>query len=368
MFKIMDMEDKGDIHSEQEREHFYKIIHSFKAYRVFNRAVIYKRLRYLSTLPERQQQLLVKYKRRLEKAAVCIDHNDTIIKLIIQDVEQMFENVNHKPVAGQKRNVTNQDIEKVNITIKQIYRDWTEEGSIEREKCYKPIIEEIEKHFPENECNRGDIKVLIPGAGLGRLAFEVAKRGFTCQGNEFSFYMLMASNFILNNCLGAGGHELYPWVHQLDNILNSEDQFKKVRFPDCDPSDLYSLHGTSRFSMTAGDFTEVYTEVNDWDCVATCFFIDCANNIVQYIEQIYNMLKPGGLWTSFGPLQYHFSSSVEEESIEPSFEEIKEIIRGIGFIIQKEETGIETSYSQHQESMLKNIYVCAFLVCVKPHS
>lgn len=46
--------------------------------------------------------------------------------------------------------------------------------------------------------NREDIKVLIPGAGLGRLAFEVAKRGFTCQGNEFSFYMLMASNFILN--------------------------------------------------------------------------------------------------------------------------------------------------------------------------
>ncbi|CAH1403818.1 unnamed protein product [Nezara viridula] len=257
MFKLLIMEDKGDIHSEQEREHFHKIIHSFKAYRVFNRAVIFKRLRYLSTLSERQQQLLLKYKRRLEKAAECIDHNDTIIKLIIRDVEQMFENVNHKPVAGQKRSVTNQDIEKVNITIKQIYRDWTVEGAIERDKCYRPIIEEIEKYFPEHECNRADIKVLIPGAGLGRLAFEVAKRGFTCQGNEFSFYMLMASNFILNNCLGAGGNELYPWVHQLDNILSSEDQFKKVSFPDCDPSDLYSLHGTSRFSMTAGDFTEM---------------------------------------------------------------------------------------------------------------
>ena len=64
-----------------------------------------------------------------------------------------------------------------------------------------------------------------------------------------------AINFI--SCLGSSIHEFYPWVHQLDNIMNSEDQFKKVKFPDCDPSELYALHGTSRFSMTAGDFTEV---------------------------------------------------------------------------------------------------------------
>ena len=40
------------------------------------------------------------------------------------------------------------------------------------------------------------------------------------------------------------------------------------------------------------------------------------------------------MWTSFGPLQYHFSASTDEESIEPSFEEIKEIIKGIGFVIE----------------------------------
>jgi hypothetical protein len=46
--------------------------------------------------------------------------------------------------------------------------------------------------------NRAGIKVLVPGAGLGRLAFDIAKSGFSTQGNEFSFYMLLASNFILN--------------------------------------------------------------------------------------------------------------------------------------------------------------------------
>ena len=43
-----------------------------------------------------------------------------------------------------------------------------------------------------------DVQVLVPGAGLGRLAFEIAKRGYSCQGNEFSLFMLFASNFVLN--------------------------------------------------------------------------------------------------------------------------------------------------------------------------
>ena len=42
------------------------------------------------------------------------------------------------------------------------------------------------------------ISVLVPGAGLGRLAYEIAKQGYSCQGNEWSLFMLMASNFILN--------------------------------------------------------------------------------------------------------------------------------------------------------------------------
>ena len=62
---------------------------------------------------------------------------------------------------------------------------------------------------------RRNLRVLVPGAGLGRLAYDVATLGyllpslihvaftvdvlgFACQGNEFSHYMLLASYFILN--------------------------------------------------------------------------------------------------------------------------------------------------------------------------
>ena len=42
------------------------------------------------------------------------------------------------------------------------------------------------------------LSVLVPGAGLGRLAWEIARLGYMCQGNEWSFFMLFSSNYVLN--------------------------------------------------------------------------------------------------------------------------------------------------------------------------
>jgi len=37
-----------------------------------------------------------------------------------------------------------------------------------------------------------------------------------------------------------------------------------------------------------------------WSCVATCFFIDTARNVIVYLENIFRMLQPGGYWINFG--------------------------------------------------------------------
>lgn len=42
---------------------------------------------------------------------------------------------------------------------------------------------------------------MSPGSGLGRLAYEIAKKGYISQGNEFSFFMLIAGSFLLNKFL-----------------------------------------------------------------------------------------------------------------------------------------------------------------------
>jgi carnosine N-methyltransferase len=69
-------------------------------------------------------------------------------------------------------------MEKLRSTLKQFVRDWSEEGKDEREACYGPIKQALLEHFsdiPQQE--RGNFRVLVPGAGLGRLSWDVANLG-----------------------------------------------------------------------------------------------------------------------------------------------------------------------------------------------
>lgn len=43
-----------------------------------------------------------------------------------------------------------------------------------------------------------------------------------------------------------------------------------------------------------------------WDCVATCFFIDTAHNVIDYIDTIWKILKPGGIWINVGKCDHSF--------------------------------------------------------------
>jgi carnosine N-methyltransferase len=74
--------------------------------------------------------------------------------------------------------------------------------------------------------------VLIPGAGLGRLPYEVATRGYIAEGNEWSYFMLLGSDFILNRPRTAPGHSIHPWIHQQSNVQARADQFRTVCVPD----------------------------------------------------------------------------------------------------------------------------------------
>lgn len=121
-------------------------------------------------------------------------------------------------------------------------------------------------------------------------------------------------------------------------------------------------------NMIAGDFIQVYgqsSQFNEWDCVATCFFIDCANNIVDVIEIIHKLLKPGGIWINLGPLLYHFCDMPNELSIEPSYEDIRTIIQSVGFDYIKEDKNVRTQYSQNELSMARLEYSSVFFVVKK---
>ena len=101
-------------------------------------------------------------------------------------------------------------MDKARSTLKQFVRDWSVEGENERQLSYAPILNALnalygnlsadEKFFPRTYwlISRAGIHVLVPGAGLGRILYEILRAGYTVEGNELEFCMLMASNLALN--------------------------------------------------------------------------------------------------------------------------------------------------------------------------
>ncbi|KAM0951637.1 putative S-adenosyl-L-methionine-dependent methyltransferase [Dioscorea sansibarensis] len=259
--------------------------------------------------------------------------------------------------TSSRANVPLADVDKVRCIIRNIVRDWTLEGRRERDQCYKPILKELDRLFPSRSKEQPP-SCLVPGAGLGRLALEISCLGFVSQGNEFSYYMMICSSFILNHTQAAGEWTIYPWIHNNCNSLSDDDQLRPVSFPDIHPA---SAGITEGFSMCGGDFVEVYNDESQkatWDAVVTCFFLDTAHNIVEYIEIISNIIKDGGVWINMGPLLYHFADAYgpdDEMSVELSLEDVKKVAFHYGFELEVETT-IETAYSANPRSMMQNRY------------
>ncbi|XP_078437503.1 uncharacterized protein LOC144708078 [Wolffia australiana] len=257
-------------------------------------------------------------------------------------------------------NVPLVDVDKVRCIIRNIVRDWALEGKKEREECYKPILEELQRLFPDRSADSPP-HCLVPGAGLGRLALEISCLGFLSQGNEFSYYMMICSSFILNYTEAVGQWTIYPWIHSNCNSLSDEDQLRPVQIPDIH---LASAGITEGFSMCAGDFVEVYGDARQegtWDAVVTCFFIDTAHNVAEYIKIIAKILKPGGVWINLGPLLYHFAESYgpDEMSLELSLDDVKKVSFHYGFELEMEKT-VATTYTSNPRSMMQVKYNAAF--------
>jgi carnosine N-methyltransferase len=290
------------------------------------------------------------------------------------------------------------DMEKARSCINQFYREWSAEGGTERSKCFNPIITALQAEFElrnkaRTELDRSAMQVLVPGAGLGRLVFDICRAGFSVEGNEISYHELMASSLVLNHTQRAGQFEIAPFALSCSNHISRNDQFQTVRIPDVHPSsELGSESGSSvpasaRMSMATGDFCVLYSQAEyreTFDAVATVFFIDTAPNIIRYIESVRNCLKPGGLWINLGPLLWHHAPHKDDNeseesrmkrtnvadagigdpgSVELTNDEVVALVEHFGFTIEQHECGaFETGYITNPRSMLQSNYRPAFWI------
>ncbi|SOV73898.1 N2227-like protein, putative [Plasmodium sp. gorilla clade G3] len=253
-----------------------------------------------------------------------------------------------------------QNMSKVRSTLRQFVRDWSMEGQEERDKAYIPLLKSLDKYLPINDIYIP--KILCPGSGLGRLPYEIAKKGYRSQGNEFSYFMLLGSNFILNYYNEKYSLSIHPYCLCTSNRRSRDDHLKIIQLPDVNTYNKIVLN--TDFSMCAGELIEVYYNDKEYfDGVLTCFFLDTAKNIFMYIRTFASILKPNSLWSNIGPLLYHYAEMPNEMSIELAWDEIQ-IIISKWFII-KEIQWIDNYYTTNFDSMMQVQYHCVFFSAIR---
>ncbi|KAK9387711.1 N2227-like protein-domain-containing protein [Lipomyces mesembrius] len=337
----------------------------------------------LSRLSERHRDLLAPfYTDHLAAIDHAIDINAEFLKLVARYGANEFEAPQN---LREWEGATLLQLDQTRSSIKQVYRDWSAEGAAERQVCYGRVIRELNNLYsPER---RSDVRVLVPGAGLGRLAYDIACEGYVSQGNEFSYHMLILSNFLLNHATSESQFTIYPFLHSFSHTSTAMNQLRAIRIPDKCPATFYTSTA-SNFSFTAGSFAETYANIPDeadkWDVITTVFFLDTAHNVLEYIDVISQALKNSdgtGYWINFGPLLYHFeeeqnsSSAVARAakdadqqdgiSIELPLDYLISIVEKCGFVLEKLETGIKTTYAADERAMGNWVFDSVFWVARK---
>lgn len=278
--------------------------------------------------------------------------------------------------------------------ITHLTRDWTAEGALIRKETHNWIVNQIWSYHNmqiealDSVCSHQSplSPVLVPGAGTARLAFDIAfahsesndetkskSYPFDVEAIDNSVVMATAAYHLLrhfsNNC-GDGMHnsslKIYPFVS--DPFVNEVDTQRRWESAVCPEGDAIaafrqihkqqSSHQPS-LSYAIGDFVETYASLSKhgmYGSIATCFFIDTATNIYEYVLTIRNLLRVGGYWINLGPLHWHRNAQLQ-----PSTDELKDVIILAGLkIIHWEISEMPIAY-RHQDDIRKGTRAESYL-------
>lgn len=238
-------------------------------------------------------------------------------------------------------------------------RDWTASSSACRDATNGWIVQAIIKH-----CNEVDkLRVLVPGSGLGRLAYDIS----TCdaflssgtdvfvEANDSSITMAFAAKSVLELVQHQAVSKVYPFVSDPQrNEIYSARRFESAVFPDDGALAAYRHYNAIKIpspnlSYTIGDFASTYSYESRrglYNVVATSFFIDTATNIYEYIYIMKHVLQKDNtsIWVNCGPVQWHPCAMLR-----PTVDELKDILQACGFELVTWEIAEEAVAYRHPD-------------------
>ncbi|KAF9878856.1 hypothetical protein CkaCkLH20_03756 [Colletotrichum karsti] len=323
---------------------------------------------YVSKAQKKVLEHTIGYSKKFETAERLHELNQDLCNEIVEAALEYYgitrdELAGHSKAKDQAKQLA--DRVSVSQALKHYVRDWSTSGRGERDDAFPCILSTIESLFPERSAN--DIKVLLPGSGVGRLGHELASLGgFEVTINEWSMFMNLAYRF-LEAHPRPGSKSVHPFIDSWSHHATTSDMFRGVSFPD-------RRFNASSVLLVEGDFvSEFKSQKGEYDSVVTHFFIDTARNVMSYFDTIHSALKVGGYWINFGPLLWGTGPFVQL-----SLDEIAAIVKSMGFefvdvdescgeITLEEEKirGKQAVYGFNDKALTRNAYSAQFWVARK---
>lgn len=240
-------------------------------------------------------------------------------------------------------------------------RDWHPENiGLELLPIYEYVALQLSALIPYDA--KKDTCLVFPGSGLGRLAHAFAKWDFGAV-HSIEYSGLMNAFVDFNYTKSDKNYTLYPYVHTCSDFYSTESQLRTFEFkPLGEIPETLHIHNQDfrHFKIPNRDS---YKNI----VVVTAFFIDTAENLLDYLDVIKNLTLPSGniergYWINVGPLKYGTAAQVELNA-----DELKDLRKNLGWkdynsvytIYDKLSAGDKTGlvgYLTDKESMWQGYY------------
>ena len=195
-------------------------------------------------------------------------------------------------------------------------REWADEGSRERAQSIGAMLEALEHFVPRPEDDAPKPRILVPGAGLFRQAWECSVRGYVAVGVEQTIMMCAVARFMLTLLTEDRQLPMCPHVHEFHgptNVYSASHLSRAVHVPG---EEALALARADRAAVSRGSMrvvcerleAHVRKSLGSYDVALTCFYLDASGDVVGAIEDVAAALRPGGIWISCGPLEYDGTS------------------------------------------------------------
>ena len=319
---------------------------------------------YSSLSKKHLDKLPFNYKERIEKVKKGIELNQMFYNKVASLYALEFDHLSYTKEEYEEHRYFEEYLIR-GFFMSCLMRDWTLESKPERDNNYGNVLKEVKKYYNYDDKNlmkKNNYKALVPGTGCSRMAFELAKRGFEVEANDFCFIYILCDDYLFNYS-HKNEFQFCPSIHTFANNYSESSVIKRYSFPDVDIRDELEKSGAKPITFIKGDFLLKYKGIKDqYDLIVTLFFIDVSKNIIEYVEIMHDLLKKGGVWVNLGCLDYFHSRNLN--SIDLTWDELRQVIINYDFDIKNEVTEF-VPYGVKIGSTVSDSYGTVFFTAVK---